>query len=125
MGHTYRVLTYHKGKTMNLQTLTNLRDALSVIRSEAPELPIQQLQVFVLVSLNEGITARSLENMTGMTQTSIGRNVNALTKYAGAGREGLAWLEWRTDPKDLRSKPLYLTEKGKEVLAKITNKLER
>lgn len=110
---------------MTLQTLTNLRDVLAFIRSEAPELPTQQFQIFVLVALNEGTTSKAIEDITLMTQAAVGRNVKALLKYPGGGREGLNWLEWRIDPKDLRNKPLYLTEKGREVLAKLTHFLER
>jgi len=110
---------------MNLHTLSSLRDVLAELRSEAPELPIQQLQVFVLVALNEGTTGTALQSLTGMTQASMTRNVNALLKYAGQGREGLAWLEWRPDPKDLRSRPLYLTEKGRGILERIAHILER
>ena len=110
---------------MNLQTLINLRDMLTALRNEAPEMPTQQLQVFVLVALDEGTTAKSIQEATGMSQAAVGRNVNALLKYAGQGREGLAWVEWRADPKDLRSRPLYLSEKGREVLTKIAEPLER
>lgn len=109
---------------MNTRNLNILKNMLTTLRAEAPELPIQQLQIFVAVALNEGTTARALERPTGMTQASIGRNVNALCRYAGGGREGLGWLETRVDPRDLRAKPLYLTDKGREVLDKVMTCME-
>lgn len=108
-----------KANTMSLHTLSALRDAIAALRAEAPELPIQQLQVLVMVALNEGTTGTALQQSTGMTQASVTRNVNALMKYAGQGREGLGWLEWRPDPQDLRSRPLYVSKKGKSLLEKV------
>lgn len=109
---------------MNTRHLITLKKVLEAVRAEAPEIPTQQLQIFIAVALDEGTTARSLEGITGMTQASIGRNVNALCRFAGAGRDGLGWIENRTDPRDLRAKPLYLTEKGREVMEKILSKME-
>lgn len=110
---------------MSIKTLLNLRDMITTIRREAPELPIQQLQIFIFIALDEGTTAKNLQHTTGMTQAAVGRNVNALLKYAGQGREGLAWVEWRTDPNDLRARPLYISDKGHKILKEIQSLMER
>lgn len=110
---------------MSIKTLLNLKEMIKTLRREAPELPIQQLQIFIHVALDEGTTAKNLQHATGMTQAAVGRNVNALLKFAGQGRLGLAWIEWRTDPNDLRARPLYLSTKGHKILAEIQTLMEK
>lgn len=104
---------------MKLSTLLQLQRMVAAVRKEAPELPTQQLHVFVTVALNEGLTTKDIEKRCGMTNASASRNTQALYKMAGAGREGLGWLNWEPSLMDGRVREVYLSDKGKEVLAKI------
>jgi len=99
--------------------LKGLQKAVRVIRDVAPELPVQQLQVLIEVSMDEGLTVRDVEKRCGMTNSSGSRNVRAIMKHAGEGRDGLGWVDWRPDHNDLRVKLLYLTDAGREVIRKL------
>lgn len=103
--------------------LKGLQKAVRVIRGVAPELPVQQLQVLLEVAMDEGCTVKDIEKRCGMTNSSGSRNVRAVMKWAGEGREGYDWVEWRPDHNDLRVKLLYLTDKGKAVLEQIADQL--
>lgn len=110
---------------MQLSTLVNLMKMTTELRKLAPELPIQQLQAFLAVALQEGITTKDIEKRCGFTSASASRNVQALYKHAGAGREGYGWVVWHPSPHDGRFRELYLTEEGKEALKTLVEALER
>jgi DNA-binding MarR family transcriptional regulator len=104
---------------MKLNMLLQLQRTVAVVRKEAPELPTQQLHVFMVVALDEGLTTKDIEKRCGMTNASASRNTQALYKMAGAGRLGLGWLTWEPSMQDGRVRQVYLSPKGKEILALI------
>lgn len=109
---------------MKLKTLTNLFAAVQLLREEAPELPIQQLHLFLAIAMDEGVGTKDLEQRYGYTNAATSRNVTALYKYPGQGRSGLDWVRWQPSPMDGRKRELFLTDKGKEVIEKVLNRLE-
>jgi DNA-binding MarR family transcriptional regulator len=100
--------------------LKGLQKALRLIRSEAPELPTQQLQALVEIAMDEGLTVKDVEHRTGMTNSSGSRNVRALMQHAGGGSEGYGWVESRVNHQDLRIKQLYLTPKGSQLIGQLS-----
>lgn len=103
---------------MQLKTLTNMMSMVLTFRAEVPEMPLQQLQLFLAVALDEGVGSRDLERRYGITNATVSRNISALYKYPGQGREGLDWIRWEPDATDARKRNLFLTEKGRAILEK-------
>ena len=92
------------------------------------DIPWHQGLVFFLIaqgSDGEGRSMQELAQRADLAQSSISRNVAALGKWHRLQKPGLNLVETFEDPRDRRRKPVYLTAKGRNVIHKITKKLER
>jgi DNA-binding MarR family transcriptional regulator len=98
---------------------------MELVRKEAPELPSQQLHVFLAVALSEGSSMTTIQERCGMTQTSSGRNIRALTYRTVDGKEGLGWIRSEQNPNNQRQNLLYLTDTGRDILTHILDPLEK
>lgn len=88
---------------------------MDVIRGDAVDMPIQQVQTFLAVALQPGITAADLATEVGMSQSSVSRNTAALGKWHRLGVPGFDYVEAIEDPRERRRKIHYLTIKGRKV----------
>jgi len=109
---------------MSITAMTTLKRVLDAVRAEAPELPTQQLHALLVIGLDEGLSVQDVQKRTGMTNSSGSRNVRALMEYAGEGRKGLHWVDWKPNPQNLREKLLFLSPKGREVMDKMMKVME-
>lgn len=110
---------------MSLVTMQTLLKCIERVRKEAPELPSQQLHVFLQIALDEGASQVSIQQRCGMTSTSSGRNIRALTNRNADGKTGLGWVEQRQCPHNYRERVLYLTDTGRCILTYILDPLEQ
>lgn len=92
---------------------------ITELRKEAPEMPVQMLQVFLEICRNEGQSGIDIQNKLGITRSSTSRLLATLAEGMDSTRPGFKWLEWRLDPTDARAKLYYPTTKGKEILGRI------
>ena len=109
-------------------TVFKLYQYTEAIRSEInAEIPPQQILIFYLIALNEGIGQVEIANMLAMPEGTVSRNVSKLcarmrrTPEGGVAMVGYGLLETRQDDvDDSRKKCVYLTDKGVRVLTRLT-----
>lgn len=107
------------------QTEFNKLDALRVmqgydklcklLRETHVDFPATALHCLVCIMLNEGISQVDMQKKIDMPKSTCSRNTRLLTERLGPDRAGMGLAELRLDPKDWRSKGIFLTEKGKKL----------
>lgn len=103
------------------KALVALTDLIELLRTEIdPEMPVQQLQVFLQVALRGTTTQHELGENIGLSKASMSRNVSALGPINRFHQKGHDLLISREDPQYRRQKLIELSPKGR----KLVNKLE-
>jgi DNA-binding MarR family transcriptional regulator len=96
-----------------------LRKVLGVVeafRDADKEMPVQQAEILLWVSMYPGISSKDLQNRTGLSQSSISRHLAALGKWHYAKRPGLEFVSTVEDPRERRRKVSFLTPRGKKFV---------
>ena len=113
---------------VEMKTKAALRTQMSILKAfqtyEHQSFPVQAIQVFLEVALNEGITITEVSQHLGIGKASASRNAAMLGERHRSGRDGYGLMETRSGP-DPRHKLLYLTKSGHELaatVAKLINK---
>lgn len=111
---------------MSLESAVRLLKVLDRLRMEAPDLPTQQLHVFLAVALDEGASMVTIQKRCRLSHAAGNRNVRALLtpddEEEQAGK--LCWLTDAQNPRNLRERLLFLSPKGRDLLANILVPLE-
>ena len=89
-----------------------------------PEFPLQYAVCLAEISLNEGLSLTALADRTGMPLSTVSRIVGALSQNR---QRGLAYGLVRTAiaPEERRKKELYLSARGKAVIAGVSDILAK
>jgi DNA-binding MarR family transcriptional regulator len=98
--------------------INSLIKAVDAIRTQSIDMPAQQILTFLTVAMRPGITMEDLGRDVGISQSSVSRNVAALSKQHRLGKPGADYLEAIEDPRERRRKVMYLTPKGRSVMRK-------
>jgi DNA-binding MarR family transcriptional regulator len=88
-------------------------EIINALRVIHPEMPMQMASVFIVIAMQPGIYQRDLPEIIGISQSSVSRNVTALTKMTRHGTQGLGLVVRRHDPEDGRGYELYLSKAGR------------
>lgn len=99
--------------------LSTVGAIISELRKDAPEMPVQMLQVFLEVARGDGVSPSDIQVRLGQTRSSSSRNLLVLAEGTTSDRPGYKWIEWRLDPTDSRVKLYYLTAEGQAVIARL------
>lgn len=85
-----------------------------------------QLQLFLAICNNEGITSLDLADYMGMPQGSLSRNLKKLSLYKDSKGDlrGFDLITSRPDYENRRTLALYLTDKGRKLRAELKQILE-
>lgn len=106
-------------------TLNALSRMVEVLRREVdPEMPVQQLQVFLQVALRGQTTQHEVGEATGLSKASMSRNVAALgpiNRFKARGHDLLVVYE---DPRNQRQKLIELSPKGKKLVSRLIHIVE-
>lgn len=101
-----------------MNELRNLTTAIKVIMQVAPEIPIQQLEVFLYIAEQDTPTANTeVAKALGMDEQVCSRRVAALTERSYTRGPGLGLIKQTVNPMELRRKDLELTEAGTRLVA--------
>ncbi|SFC10277.1 MarR family winged helix-turn-helix transcriptional regulator [Devosia psychrophila] len=92
--------------------LISLMATLTVLASLDNEMQIQLVAMLVIVAQRPGVYQRDMDGLSGFSQSSVSRNVHALSRYRRDGLPGFGLVEQRPDAKDVRSQRLFLTVAG-------------
>ncbi|SDW69744.1 DNA-binding transcriptional regulator, MarR family [Albimonas donghaensis] len=92
--------------------LRKLLAAVGVIRAQDPEMPLQQVALFLEIAIQEGQSLNELQHRIGMANSSTSRGVSSLSTRVVQGREGLGLVSNDPDPNERRRNLHNLTPKG-------------
>lgn len=108
-----------------MKNVTKLRAALECFRSLDPEIPIQQVVIFLIIAENNDIpdatSQRDLSEALGIAISSVSRNLAALREEDRWGRSGHLLIDIQPDPKHSQRNFYKLSPKGKLLLAQINS----
>lgn len=98
----------------NLSNLGNFNRVLSLFQIIDPEMPIQMVKTYVQVALAhpEPALMSEMADVLGLAQSSVSRNVAALSDWNRHRVTGHDLVSARENPMDRRQKLVTLTAKG-------------
>lgn len=99
--------------------LLKVFEIINVLRDARPEMPMQMASVFVAIATQPGLYQRDLPGMVGISQSSVSRNVTALSDRTRHGAKGLGLVTRRHDPDDFRGYELHLTKRGRDLAERL------
>ena len=104
-------------KKRGLKKLLRISELLSNAMGKS-NVPMHQATIFLHVanSGDEGLLYKDLMKSTGLVNSTMSRNINALGEWHRLGRPGLRLVETIEDDFDKRIKRVHLTKKGYETL---------
>lgn len=116
-----------KGKTSQQQdekTTNRFLNVLQMLRDIDGEFPLQYSICLAEISMNEGMSLTDLSKKIGLGLSTVSRIVGALSNYRQNGNPyGL--VEIKISAVERRRKELYLTDKGRQLLNKISAEIEK
>lgn len=85
-----------------------------------------QLQLFLVICNNEGITSLELAEYLDKPQGSLSRNLKKLSLYKNSKGDmrGFDLIQTRPDYDNRRTLAIYLTDKGRKLKAELKKTLE-
>jgi len=96
---------------------------LEGFREIDPEIPIQTAAMLLLVAINPGITMKEMGERLEISQASCSRNVAALSRKHRLEKPGYNLVRAVEDPAERRRKIVKLTPRGREVIAKLSERV--
>lgn len=99
--------------------LRTLNSRIEVLREFRDNMPIQMVSVFLAVAMKPGVHQCDLTEITGLSQSSVSRNIHALGKFDRHGKPGLDLIEQRCSIAGSKSHELRLTKTGKELAKRL------
>lgn len=86
------------------------------------EMPVSRLFIFLMVAQKDGVALAELSRVSGISRPAVSRIVGLLGDNPQRGaKDGLGWVNTVPDPEDPRRGLVYITPKGRKVLADIEN----
>jgi DNA-binding MarR family transcriptional regulator len=102
-------------RTNGTQPLWNLFQAVEEFRKLDQELPTQTANTFLYICVHEGCTMKDIADALGVAQSTMSRNVSALSKIHRLRKPGLDLVKATEDPYERRRKIVTLTPKGRQL----------
>lgn len=106
---------------LNKQSLTKVIKCIEEFRKIDPQMPPQMAVSFLWVCIHNGITMKDLADRVGVSQSSMSRNVAALSETHRYGKAGYDLVFATEDPTERRRKIVKLTPKGRRVAAGLSS----
>lgn len=94
-------------------------NVIEVFRKIDPAMPIAQVSFFLNAAKNEGLSLTDLAQMTGILLANASRYIVNLSG-GKPGEKGLDLLDYYENPLNRRQKLVVLTERGRNLLTKLT-----
>lgn len=104
--------------------LLSVAGIIRALRTLAPDMPMQMADILLAVAMRPGVTMNDLSKSTGLSQSSISRNVAAMSRLHRLGKPGLDLMEAEIDPREPRRRVIFLTPKGKQFITKLVRQLD-
>ena len=102
-----------------MQAISRLRTLTKYLRSLDRSMTMFQIEAFLIVAEDPGITMRDVEERMGVANATTSRNINYWCKWRRYETPGMDFLSIDPDPRDRRYKIVTVTPKGEAFLAKV------
>lgn len=112
-------------KGEGVEALRTAYDVLEVFRSARETMPVQLAQSLLLVAMNEGASLRDLQTKTQWSMSTMSRHLLDLGDRNRRMEPGLDMVVMRQSPMNMRTNEYRLSKKGRELLARVVQSLER
>lgn len=99
-------------------------EVLGEFRDVDAFLPSQTAQCFVYIAMHDPCPMKDLAEALGVAQTTVSRNVLALTERDRYRKPGLDLVESYADPMNLRRKLIKLKPKGRRLANRLNKVIE-
>lgn len=120
-------MTVHVLRANGAGSINLFSECLHAVTREATDLRLNQLQMFLLVARQEGLTISELTALSGQTAATVSRGIRAMTPMTDPGSlppaSGLVFLAG--NPRDGRMRHVLLTDKGRRLHDEIALILNR
>lgn len=100
-----------------------LRAALTRFRDVHPEVTALQIEFFLAIVAQPGITQRALYSLLGTNDSVSSRTLAILSEFGSRGTQGLELVRLETNPEDRREKLCFVTKKGERLMADVERSL--
>lgn len=110
--------------TPPLPAMLKLSAIIVELRKVSADMPMQQLDLYLRIVQRPGIGMDELAPLLGISQSSVSRNVAALSKFHRLGKPGLDLVEVRLDPRDSRRREIWLSPLGKKLADRLSKMLD-
>jgi DNA-binding MarR family transcriptional regulator len=112
---------HHQDKTTSRLTseLFRIFRFVEVLRDMKPDMELQLASIFMLIAMRQGIGQHDLRRMMDISQSSVSRNVTALTAIDRHGKPRLNFVVQRRHPTDARYTQLFLTDEGHAFMKRL------
>ena len=111
---TVFVQTFH---TLQRSSIKTLLECLGIVSALAGDLRLKQLEIFLVVAHQEGLTMKEISVLTRQSESIVSRGVRAMTSEGDAGALAPAFglLELLANRADRRLRHVVLTDKGQDL----------
>ena len=107
---------------MATKKLIKLQKILNEFTAIDTEFPLQWAVVFLVIAQNEGTSLKDVAEATDISMSVMSRTIGALSNYRRMGKPyGIVIVKQAKD--DRRRKELFLSAKGKRLIAKLEKSL--
>ena len=107
------------------EALLTAFDVLETLRGARDNMSVQLAQSLLLVALNEGASLRDMQQKTQWSMSTMSRHLLDLGERNRHMKEGLDLVSMRQNPMELRTNEYRLTKKGRTLLARVIQTLNR
>ena len=112
------------GTNAFFKTASGLVSVATRMRTLHPDMTILQLQAFLLVARDPGITQRALMGALDTQDSTASRTVGILSEFGNRTTPGLKLVRMEVNIDDRRERNCYLTRKGEALLVDIMKDLK-
>lgn len=99
------------------RVLRGLHTLFKALKEMDADMPVQQMVILTTIALNEGKTQAELLATLDIPNSTMSRNIAALSSLDRLNKPGLGLIMWVDHPTDRRAKHLWLTPKGRNFLS--------
>jgi DNA-binding MarR family transcriptional regulator len=103
--------------------LAGLAEVLDQFEALRPNMPLHQVKMLLRLALDEGRSQRSYSEKWEYPPSTVSRAMLDLGKRTRKGEEGLGLVDERVSAHSLREHEVYLSTKGRTMLAKAARRL--
>lgn len=106
-------------KTTATIGIRDLFRRIEVFRELNSEMPMQTASIFLMIAMKPGVHQRDLPDLLGLSQASISRNIQNLSKMTRQGSPGLDLIEQRIGSLGGKTPELHLTAAGRALASRL------